>query len=189
MSPCTDLPVATLHIIPMQMVKAIIEKDIWEYLITNRLWKNFMLKVKKAQNQHYKSQGHDKAWTSQTLIWMRQVKIPNINDKTHTQIYLLVWKSLHFTQETSLVEWNMLLGSEKNKTNSTFRTSLPCFVFTKICIKQPKLHSSQLLLHYCILLPQVKTNCKEFIVSYWFLPPFLLWCHLINLETPATILK
>lgn len=120
MSPCTDLPVVTLHIIPMQMVKAIIERDIWEYLITNtffnRLLKNFMRKVKKAQSQHYKSQGNDKAWTSQTLIWMRQVKIPNNNDKTHTQICLLVWKSLHFTQETNLVEWNMLLGSE-NKTN------------------------------------------------------------------------
>lgn len=60
-----------------------------------------MLKVKEAENQHYKSQGHDKAWTSETLIWMRQVEIPNINDKTHTNLLVSMEKPAFHTGNKS----------------------------------------------------------------------------------------
>lgn len=59
----------------------------------------------------------------------------------HTHTNLLLVCISHRKQ----VLWNetcFLVARKKIWKASTFRTCLPCFVFTKICIKQSELHSS-----------------------------------------------
>lgn len=84
----------------------------------------------------------------------------------------------------------MLFDRVKKISESPAHLELVCrFVITSVCIKQTTLYSSQLPPHYYISLLQVNMSCKTLIVSNRFPPHSLLWCHLINLETLATILE